>query len=374
MVGIGSLGVGMNLYKNKVFRLAYKAYRDFSRYHIIMPRQIRIEGTKLCNLRCVGCRRHLDGNMSKLSGDKHLTLERLKVICGMLPTLKVVLFAGDGEPTVNPYLKDLLRYLERSDIRPTITTNGTFGDSELVQVLEECDTFRVSMSMTGATKETFEELRTGAKLDVFLGNLEALCKTSIPIYLNYLLLNQQTLDEIPELVRIGVEAGVTGFSFMKPYVSDSTFVPPDYVNMKGQLEEIGTRIEETGLKWEGNLNPGPTFRRCYDPFVQPYVTLNGDVFGCQYLANQRTEEWYMGEVVKLDSKNFIMGNIFEDSLEDIWYNDAYKELRAYMRRTARPVGAEISREKLLEMELNPDKDERFAYCKGCLYRWREAGS
>ena len=364
----------MNFYRNKVFRVAYKAYRDVSRVHTFMPRQVRIEGTKLCNLRCVGCRRHLDGNMSKLPGDKHLTLERLESICGMLPQLKVVLFAGDGEPTVNPSLTDLLRYLKGRNIRPTITTNGVFRNNGLVKVLEDCSTFRVSMSMTGAERETFEELRTGAKYDTFIHNLELLCETNIPIYLNYLLLNQKTLGEVPELIRIGVDVGVTGFSFMKPYVSDATFVPPDYTGMKEQLEEIGIKIEEVGLKWEGNLNPEPTFRRCYDPFVQPYITLNGDVFGCQYLANQRTEEWYMGEVVKLDAKNFIMGNIFEDSFKDIWYGDAYRELRAYMRKTARPVGTKISREELLEMELNPDKDERFAYCKGCLYRWREAGS
>lgn len=353
--------------------MAYRAYKDFSRAYPIMPRQVRIEGTKLCNLRCVGCRRHLDGNMSKLPGDKHLTLERIKFITEQLP-LKVVLFAGDGEPTVNPHLKDLLYYLKAKNVRPTITTHGVFKDDGLIKVLEECNTFRVSMSLTGAKRETFEELRLGAKLDVFIRNLEELCKTNIPIYLNYLLLNQQVLDEVPELIRIGKEAGATGFSFMKPYVSDGSFVPPDYISMAEQLEEIGVKINGTGLKWEGNLTPGPTFRRCYDPFVQPYVTLEGNVFGCQYLANQRWEEWYMGEVIKLQPTNFIMGNIFKENIKDIWYGDAYKELRRYMRKTARPVGTKISREELLEMELNPDKDERFAYCKGCLYRWREAGS
>lgn len=363
----------MNLYKNRLFRMAYRAYRDVSRYHTFMPRQVRIEGTKLCNLKCVGCRRHLDGNMSKLPGDKHLTPYRILFITKQMP-LKVALFAGDGEPTVNPYLKSLLYCLKSRDIRPTITTHGVFKDDGLIKVLEECNTFRVSMSITGAEKETFEELRLGAKFDVFARNLEELCKTNIPIYLNYLLLNQQVLDEVPELIRMGIYMRVTGFSFMKPYVSDASFTPPDYISMREQLEEIGVKIEEAGLKWEGNLNPLPTFRRCYDPFVQPYITLNGDVFGCQYLANQRTEEWYMGEVIKLQPTNFIMGNIFKNSIKDIWYNGAYKELRAYMKKTARPVGTEISREELLEMELNPDKDERFAYCKGCLYRWREAGS
>ena len=139
----------MHFYKNKAFRIAYRAYRDFSRICTIMPRQARVEGTKLCNLECVGCRRHLDGNMSKLLGDKHLTLERLAFITEQLP-LKVILFAGDGEPTVNPHLNDLLYYLKSRNIRPTITTNGVFKDNRIVKVLENCNTFRVSMSMTGA--------------------------------------------------------------------------------------------------------------------------------------------------------------------------------------------------------------------------------
>ena len=364
----------MNLYKNKLFRVAYRVYRDASRVYTFMPRQVRIEGTKLCNLRCVGCRRHLDGNMSKLPGDKHLTPERLKMICEALPQLKVALFAGDGEPTVNPHLKDLLYYLKGKGIRPTITTNGVFKDDGLIKVLEECGTFRISMSMTGATRETFEDLRIGAKFDIFINNLYALCRTKIPIYLNYLLLNQRVLDEVPELILIGKGAGVTGFSFMKPYISDNTFTSPNYINLRRGEDEIKIRVKEVGLKYEGNLNLLPTFRRCYDPFVQPYTTLNGDVFGCQYLANQRREEWYMGRVIKLQPTNFIMGNMFKSSIKDIWYGNAYKELRAYMRKTARPIGTKINRGELLEIALNPDRDERFAYCRGCLYRWKEAGS
>jgi len=69
----------------------------------------------------------------------------------------------------------------------------------------------------------------------------------------------------------------------------------------------------------------------------------------------------------------VMGNIHEQSLRDIWFGPAYRELRQYLKKTSQPVGKIISQGELQAMRRNLD-DNRFAYCKSCLVRWNEAGS
>jgi len=362
----------MRFYATRAYMIGFKVYKRISKVYPFLPRQLRIESEKLCNLRCVGCRRHLDGDISKIPGPIHLTLERLQNITSQVP-VKVIRFSGDSEPAVNPHLTDHLRYLKSRGMRPTFTTNGTLLNKDLIRICEECGLFRISLSLTGATKESFERYRLGAKFDTVLENARLVAKSRITLFLNYTMLTEELMGEIPEFMRIARDVKADGVQFLKPMVSDDSFAPPDFPKLKGVLDEVKALVKESGLICEGSLEPGPIFRECYDPFVVPLITLNGDVFPCQHIANQRPEEWYFGERMVLPLENYIMGNIHNEGLGDMWRNDAYRELRETVRMTARPERQVISPEELQEIRRDSGNG-RFAYCGGCLDRWREAGS
>lgn len=362
----------MRFYATKAYQLGFKAYKKLSRVHPFLPRQLRIESEKLCNLNCIGCRRRLDSDISKISGPIHLTLERLQDITSQVP-VKVVRFSGDSEPLVNPYLVEQLRYLKSKSMKPTFTTNGMLLDEKLIKTCEECGLFRISLSLTGATKESFERYRLGAKFDQVLRNAYLVGKSKISLFLNYTMLTEELMDEIPEFTRIAKDVGATGVQFLKPMVSDASFIPPNFPKLKGILDEVKALVKESSLICEGSLEPGPIFRECYDPFVVPLISLNGDVFPCQHMANQRPEEWYFGDKLTLPIQNYIMGNIHKENLKDMWRSDSYKELRRTIKITAKPERKVITQGKLQDIR-NHSGNERFAYCEGCLDRWRESGS
>jgi len=69
-----------------------------------------------------------------------------------------------------------------------------------------------------------------------------------------------------------------------------------------------------------------------------------------------------------------MGNIFKQRIKDIWRGEAYTNLRNYLKKTSHPNGTRISRAELVDIRSKIDKEDRFGYCTGCLYRWGEAGS
>lgn len=360
----------MRLYKTGAFRAAVKAYYKLARRFPITPRQAKVEAEKLCNLRCVGCRRHLNGNISKQPGPKHLTPEILRWILDMVP-LRVVRFAGDGEPLVNPHFNDLLRVLRRRGIKVAYTTNGVLLDRETAEETAACGAVNVSVSFTGARRETFERLRTGAKFYEVVDNLGNLKRYGIPFMINYLLLNDDVVDETLEAVEIAKDAGANAVLFLKPMFSDEGDRPPDMAKAQDVLAEARARLGDAGILCTGNTSAGPMFRECYEPFVTPLITLGGEVFACQYMANQREREIYAGDIIDFPAHNYIMGNINGQPFAHIWRNGIYSELRRVHRATAYPDGAALTTGELRGMR--QDIDGRFGYCRSCLYRWGEAG-
>jgi MoaA/NifB/PqqE/SkfB family radical SAM enzyme len=94
--------------KDKVMQAGIETYKLISRHHTFNVRQVKVETTKACNLKCPGCRRNYSASISTEPGPRHLTpgmLWRILATTNMM----VVRFEGDGEPTCNPHFKDLVK-------------------------------------------------------------------------------------------------------------------------------------------------------------------------------------------------------------------------------------------------------------------------
>jgi len=275
------------LWGTRLFRKTLQAYKRLQWIHTSMPRQIRMEATKICNLKCVGCRRGWEDDISEIQGDKHLTLARVQNIVEQIPSLKLLGFSGDAETTMNPYLWDILKYLKTKGIKSTFTTNNTLLNKERVRLCEDCGIIRISLSLTGARKETFEKIRVGAKFEKVLENCYLIGHSSIPLFLNFAMLTRDLMREIPELFRIAKDVKATGVQFLKLMIEDTTHLQPlDFFELRDVVIDIKRRAKEGGFHLEGCLEPTPVFRECYEPVIAPLITLYGDVFTCAYAAKQ----------------------------------------------------------------------------------------
>lgn len=365
---------GTRFWGTGLFRQVLMIHKKMQRVHTFMPRQVRMEFTKICNLKCVGCRRAWEDDISAVSGDKNLTLDGVKSIVEQVPALELFGFSGDAETTANPHLWDVLRYLKSKKVRSTFTTNNTLLNEERIGICEDCGVIRISVSQAGAKRETFEKIRIGAKFDKVMENNYLIGYSSIPLFLNFPMLTREMMNEIPEFFRIARNVRATGVQFLKLMIEDADHLKPlDFFELKAITDDIKRRAKEGGFHLEGCLAPTPVFRECYEPVVAPLITLNGDVYPCAYAAKQTPKEWYGGETVKSPVENFVLGNTNKQGIKEIWYGVPYKALRKYLKETSQPIGRAISQSKLQEIRTHPD-DNRFAYCKGCLVRWQEAGS
>lgn len=341
-----------------------------------MPRSILIETTKDCNLKCPGCRRNYrEGSISSEPGPQHLTVAALWRIIATTPC-QLIRFEGDGEPLTNPFFGDLVKYLHKVGIKSAMTTNGTLLDEVWVKLLEENGMRRIHVSFDGATKNVYERNKLGGDYEETLRNCKLVGDSKIQLFMNIVLYSDETVEELPKYVELAKKVGATGVHYMKMQLDNLDFGnPPNLSVHLNTIKKFRKKAEEEGLMVVGTCSDTPTFVPCYDPYINPFVLLNNDIYGCTYMASLRRAEVYQDELIPTPYKNYRMGNLEDNWMKDIWKNEAYKELRETLKDTIPNKGyRSIPPERLLELKKARLKSTgRFAFCQGCLCQWGESG-
>ncbi|MAG57305.1 MAG: hypothetical protein CMJ83_13510 [Planctomycetes bacterium] len=135
------------------------------------PRVVVIETTRHCNLKCPTCLQFLAG--TTVSGP-HMKIDLFrKVAAEVFPHVDVFQPTVSGEPFMSKGFVEMVETAKQWGVRLDITTNGTFLDERrralVLPVLSA-----LWLSIDGATRETFEKLRLGAKFDKVMGYMRAL--------------------------------------------------------------------------------------------------------------------------------------------------------------------------------------------------------
>jgi len=123
-------------------------------------KQLVIETTSRCNLRCRGCYRYL-GQGVRGQGD--MSLEDFKMVVDQFPkTTKIVPFS-DGEPLLHPDFGDMLAYLALCGYRYNFATNGTLDRPDVWEIaLDTAES--ICISLDGFRLSTIKYYR-GVKTD-----------------------------------------------------------------------------------------------------------------------------------------------------------------------------------------------------------------
>ncbi|MBN1867229.1 radical SAM protein [Candidatus Sumerlaeota bacterium] len=135
------------------------------------PSVVQVESTSRCNLRCVQCSRQ------KLFGKgEDLDLDVLdRVDREALPWAREFWASFYGEPLLYPHFDRVLDIVRRhSHLRAGFFTHGLLLDEERIDGILEAGVSFLYVSIDGATRETYENIRRGASFDRLCANLETL--------------------------------------------------------------------------------------------------------------------------------------------------------------------------------------------------------
>ncbi|MHC4477448.1 MAG: radical SAM protein [Planctomycetota bacterium] len=305
-----------------------------------MLRLLFWESTIKCNLTCAHCRR-LESDEAAY---KDLTTDQAKGLLAQLaqlgrtqPFMPVLVFSG-GEPLCREDLFELVGQARSLGITCALATNGTLIDAGVAQRIVDSGIARVAVSLDGATAEVHDRLRQlEGSFERALEGISRLRDTKVPFQINVTLTkhNAHQIEDIYELAR--AQGAVALHVFMLVPVGCGQVLaetdmlgPRQYEDMMVKIAELDGRdqlqvkvtcgphyervIREQGLhktRMQSRHGPGDVpgrhkhggaSRGCLAGLGVIFVGHQGDVFPCGYLPVR-------------------CGNILEQSLSEIWYNN-----------------------------------------------------
>ena len=281
------------------------------------PLHIDIELTEACNLKCVMCVHGIEGVPDTGMMDPDLArnvIDQAKLL--KIPSVK---FNWRGEPGLHKHLVDLVRYAKDAGILDVqINTNGTALSKRRWDQLLDAGIDRVIFSMDGASKETYEAIRVGAKFEHLCSAIEHVLKKRADHKLTK-----------PE-VRLQMVAMKSNQDDIEKFIAD----------WKDRVDEIS--VKPVTNRGQGDQLAIGDFvstgrKRCNQPWQRLVVARDGKIFPC-------CSDWNM---------EFQVGNATTDSLEAVWKGARMNVMR------------QLNRDKMLDT---------FEPCKSCFvtssYTWR----
>jgi radical SAM protein with 4Fe4S-binding SPASM domain len=137
-----------------------------------LPVEYIVETTAKCNLYCPMCPRETHKQPKEDMSDQ--IFERL--VEGAARTGEHMMLIGLGEPFMDRKIFDRIEFCEKHGVATLLSTNGTFLDEALAARLLDSRLRHITLSFDGATKETFEHYRKGAKFEKVRDNFVRFCR------------------------------------------------------------------------------------------------------------------------------------------------------------------------------------------------------
>jgi len=309
---------------------------DDNRSDSELPRMIFLETTTACNLRCSLCPRFVDDYAQH---GTFMPIEVYERVQPYFPTLAELALVGCGEPLTDRRILDFVAEAAAHKIYVMFTTNGTLLNPELSLKIVRSGLSMLGVSVDGASKQVFEQIRDGANFEAVIGNLRQFIQIrnshgTRPIVKVQVVILKQNLEELPDLVRLAAEIGADELYAKKPSVfsnnegainsSQESFDALVYAHQRDMVirkaletaRSLGFRAVFPSYQQEGPSD-------CpYHPQRQLYIRREGDVFPCPIYAVTHSTR---ATTRSTDGK--CMGNVLQTPLPIIWQSKVYREFR-----------------------------------------------
>ncbi|MGD9346546.1 MAG: radical SAM protein [Candidatus Aminicenantes bacterium] len=304
------------------------------------PLKVFVEPTQRCDLNCIMCGK----SRRKYKLDMPMELFK-KVERALFPLASEVDFFIDGEALLAKEAHTMLKVSKKYHFLPKIFTNAAYTREESIALLVDLGFF-VNISIDGATKETYEKIRYGARWERTIKNIEKYVyyrektqNSRFHIRFAYTV-SPLNLDEVLPLLKLAKEMGVNDIflnncdkNFLLRKYQLTKFPERAYAKIQEAKEfadrhkirfstqkKIGNIEIEKAHNWDDFSLPidlyafdflekyNPYNGKCYYPWTQTLVRSDGTVVSC------------CQGLLKL-------GQLHENNFAEIWNGKKYQSLR-----------------------------------------------
>jgi MoaA/NifB/PqqE/SkfB family radical SAM enzyme len=311
-----------------------------------LPREVQVEVTGACNLRCRMCLVRYRPALDRRRGS--LSREAFERLVDALPALSVVTLQGLGEPLLAPHLMDMVQYATARGCRVGFNTNGMLLTRRRAERLVAAGLGWLHVSMDAATAATYEAIRDGACFETVAANVRGLVdvKRALgaddPTVALVFVAMRRNVRELPDLVRLAAAWGVRrlrvqnlshSFSDTDPagaYREIRAFTADESLWADDAAARIFAKAREIAHAEGVELRlpsvdeaPGRAAGApgCDWPWRSAYVTHTGHVQPCCML---------------MGADRGMLGTLAGTPFADIWHGDAYRAFRAALLTSTPP--------------------------------------
>ncbi len=306
-----------------------------------MPLVAKIEITTRCNLACRMCAINFS---HKKRAD--LPLATFKTLEPLFPFLLSAYLYGIGEPLMHPELQTMIDALIEAGVNTGIITNGVLIDEQRARRWVEAGLYKISISIDGATKKTYEMIRRGSSFERLRDNLDIMAYykkqygSDKPFLTFNFVTMRSNIHELSQLVAMAHEYNVREVIVSDLLVFDDSMkeekldfsdkgLQEAYSEAEVRAKDLGVSLflPKPFLAWRrqqisrDKALPSDTPLRydppCTEPWSSFWLSQEGDVTPCCY--------WFK-----------TMGNVHHDNFSTIWNNQHYRTLRAEVNSSSRP--------------------------------------
>lgn len=295
--------------------------QQMKRGEIVPPVTVELDPTNICNHRCIWC---LDQSFRERCRDTlpWKIVERLISELAVLG-VKGAVVKGSGEPTLVPYLPDILYLLKDKKIRSALTTNGTMlSGAKARAVAECCDWVRVSMD--AATAETHQKIHRpiqGNDFEKIIENIRELveirdsCAGRLVIGYKFSA-DENNMREIVPATCLARELGVDNISIRGVDLAchgleDKRFRAVEKEIVKYMDEAKALSSSDFVVITGGVRQPAP-ISSCPASELVGVVSANGHMYACLDLKGE---------------EEFDLGSISEQDFKSVWYGERRMDVR-----------------------------------------------
>lgn len=322
----------MDRYRIDSHKLIYHVDRvsDWQKGVDVYPIYMEVSPIGACNHRCTYCGLDYMGYKPRYL-DTALFKERLTEL-GRLG-LKSIMYAGEGEPFLHKDMVELTVHTKKAGIDVAFTSNGVFFDDRVTDEALAAITW-IKISINAGTAKTYSEVHRTKEEDfpTVIENITKAVerkkglglKTTIGMQM---ILLPENADEALTLARLAKEIGAD-YLVIKSYSQHLKSITRKYEDFKYRDHmELDKELKKLN---DGNFHvvfrsnamrkleeEERRYKRCLALPFWSYIDSGGGVWACSaYLGDDR----------------FCIGNINENTFEEIWTGEKRKKVMEYVAR------------------------------------------
>ena len=245
---------------------------------------------------------------------------------------------------MNAELPRIIGHLKSRQTYVLFNSTGILLDRKIQQNFVAAGLDELRISLDAASSIGYIKIRSSDKFAQIVENLKSLRRLQKQLQVEYpkmslwFLGNRENIYEFPGLIKLAAEIGIEevhlqrlvyfqddpgyGVARASKTLQDSSDGFSELLEeSQGLAASLGIRLDASGQSipvesLQGEAEDRQPWRNCYRPLTLMYITANGNVLPC-----------CISPFATVDYDAIILGNVFDNSLQEIWTGSKYAAFR-----------------------------------------------